>query len=192
MMEKKKNVPVLRFPEFSGEWKQKKLGEVADIKTGPFGSALHQSDYVSEGTPIITVEHLGELGIVHENLPLVSDFDLKRLKSYLLQTNDIVFSRVGSVDRNSRISNSENGWLFSGRLLRIRFDDKIIDSAFVSNFFQKETTKQSIRSVAVGQTMASLNTEILKGIELYLTIFQEQQKIASILTSLDNKLQSLK
>jgi type I restriction enzyme S subunit len=191
-MEKKKNVPVLRFPEFSEDWEKKKLGEVADIKTGPFGSALHQSDYVSEGTPIITVEHLGELGIVHENLPLVSDFDLKRLKSYLLQTNDIVFSRVGSVDRNSRITKSENGWLFSGRLLRIRFDDKIIDSAFVSNLFQKETTKQSIRSVAVGQTMASLNTEILKGIELYLTKLPEQQKIASILTSLDDKLQSLK
>ena len=31
---------------------------MADIQTGPFGSQLHSSDYVDDGTPIITVEHL--------------------------------------------------------------------------------------------------------------------------------------
>ncbi|MBU3966740.1 MAG: hypothetical protein KKG76_05085, partial [Euryarchaeota archaeon] len=102
------------------DWVVKKLGVIADVKTGPFGSSLHERDYVDDGTPIITVEHLGEYGVVHENLPMVSDFDRKRLNAYALQPDDIVFSRVGSVDRNSLIKEKENGWLFSGRLLRIR------------------------------------------------------------------------
>ena len=38
------------------------------IQTGPFGSQLHQKDYVSVGTPIITVEHLGENRIIHQDL----------------------------------------------------------------------------------------------------------------------------
>jgi type I restriction enzyme S subunit len=111
-----KNAPALRFSEFEGEWQENKLGEMADVKTGPFGSTLHQHDYVDVGTPIITVEHLNELGITHNNLPLVSDEDKKRLKSYHLKTGDLVFSRVGSVDRCSMITEKENGWLFSGRL----------------------------------------------------------------------------
>ena len=40
------------------------------VQTGPFGSQLHASDYVDYGTPIITVEHLGDNRIIHSNLPL--------------------------------------------------------------------------------------------------------------------------
>lgn len=184
------NIPQLRFPEFEGEWEKKKLGEIADVKTGPFGSSLHQHDYVEIGTPIITVEHLNELGIVHKNLPMVSDSDKTRLKSYHLKTGDLVFSRVGSVDRCSLISEKENGWLFSGRLLRVRFHNQV--AAFFNYQFQLETTKQKVRNIAVGQTMPSINTEILKSIELDLTNLPEQTKIASFLTAIDEKIQTLK
>ena len=44
------------------EWKEYKLGDIANIQTGPFGSQLHNEDYVDIGTPIVTVEHLGNLG----------------------------------------------------------------------------------------------------------------------------------
>ena len=36
-----------------------KLSDIAEVRTGPFGSQLHNEDYVSTGTPIVTVEHLG-------------------------------------------------------------------------------------------------------------------------------------
>lgn len=103
------------------DWNIYTLGTVSDIKTGPFGSALHASDYVRFGTPIITVEHLGEPYIIHAlNIPLVGVEDKKRLSQYTLRTGDIVYSRVGSVDRNSVVTEKEDGWLFSGRLLRVR------------------------------------------------------------------------
>lgn len=181
-----------RLPGFSGEWEIKKLGEIADVKTGPFGSSLHERDYVVDGTPIITVEHLGERGVVHENLPMVSDFDKNRLNAYALQADDIVFSRVGSVDRNSLIKEKENGWLFSGRLLRIRLNTKYIFPAYLSYYFHQEPTKQRIRSVAVGQTMASLNTEILKNIEVaFPPTVKEQIAIAHILRDMDTEIEAL-
>lgn len=34
------------------------LKDIADTQTGPFGTQLHEKDYVSIGTPIVTVEHL--------------------------------------------------------------------------------------------------------------------------------------
>lgn len=190
-MPKPKEQPCLRFSEFNGvEWKTNKLEDIADIRTGPFGSVLHKHDYVIEGTPIITVEHLDDLGISHHNLPLVSDIDKKRLKSYILNTGDLVFSRVGSVDRCSLISKAENGWLFSGRLLRVRFKDQ--NPEFFNFTFQKETNKQKVRNIAVGQTMPSINTEILKSIELRFPDIKEQKKIAAFLSSVDSKLQALK
>ena len=182
---------MLRFPEFNEEWKLIKLGSIADIKTGPFGSVLHQHDYVEIGTPIITVEHLDDMGIVHNNLPLVSDEDKIRLKSYILKEGDVVFSRVGSVDRNSLVSFTEDGWLFSGRLLRIRINQGKGNPKYISTIFQKEEYKQKVRSIAVGQTMPSINTEILKSIDLFLPTLPEQQKIAAFLTSVDERIAQL-
>jgi len=186
------NVPKLRFKEFSGEWIEKKLEDISSIKTGPFGSTLHQHDYVEFGTPIITVEHLGEQSVTHKNLPLVSDEDKYRLKSYTLREGDVVFSRVGSVDRSCFISAHENGWLFSGRLLRIRLSDDQFSSLFLNQIFKNETVKYRLRSVAVGQTMPSLNTEILKNFCLYFPpSLEEQTKIANFLTAVDDKIAEL-
>ena len=41
---------------------QYKLKDVAISQTGPFGSQLHEEDYVANGIPIVTVEHLGDIG----------------------------------------------------------------------------------------------------------------------------------
>lgn len=167
------------------EWKEKKLSDIADVKTGPFGSALHASDYVMIGTPIITVEHLGENGIVHTNLPLVSKDDYYRLSMYSLRPGDIVFSRVGSVDRNAYISIAENDWLFSGRLLRIRIISKEVDALYLSYYFKDFRTKIRIYEVAVGQTMASLNTKILNDFLISYPPLVEQRDIAAALSDVD-------
>ena len=100
------------------------LRDIADIQTGPFGSQLHNKDYADEGSPIVTVEHLGNRHFTTQNLPLVSDADKERLSKYILSEGDIVFSRVGSVDRCSYVSKAEDGWMFSGRCLRVRCSSK--------------------------------------------------------------------
>lgn len=173
------------------DWVIKYIGEISEVKTGPFGSALHEKDYVDNGTPIITVEHLGHYGVEHVNLPMVSDEDKSRLKSYVLLEGDIVFSRVGSIDRNALIKVAEVGWLFSGRLLRIRISNYEADSKYLSYYFHFEPFKQRIRSVAVGQTMPSLNTAILKGIKVVLPTKNEQTAIAKALSDADAWIQSL-
>ena len=173
------------------EWRVEAISSVADVKTGPFGSTLHERDYVDDGTPIITVEHLSEHGIIHHDLPLVSDTDRSRLKGYGLRAGDIVFSRVGSVDRNSLVSKKEDGWLFSGRLLRVRTLDSTIHPSYLSYHFHSEPFKRRVRGVAVGQTMASLNTQILKAVVVVLPTPAEQRAIAEALSDVDGLLAAL-
>jgi len=180
-----------RLPGFEGKWEVKRLGEIADVKTGPFGSTLHERDYARTGTPIITVEHLGELGVEHRNLPLVNDFDRQRLKAYSLEVGDIVFSRVGSVDRNALIRVPEAGWLFSGRLLRVRADKCEAFAPFLSFQFHGEDFLKLVRDVAVGQTMACLNTQILNSICVVLPPLPEPTAIAEVLSDMDAEIAAL-
>lgn len=182
---------VVRLLGFADGWREVTIGDVADVKTGPFGSALHESDYVDNGTPIITVEHLGERSITRQNLPMVSDEDCRRLRAYSLQPGDVVFSRVGSIDRNALVTESESGWLFSGRLLRVRVRRDRADPSFLSHQFHSEPFKQRVREVAVGQTMPSLNTQILRRLPVALPTLAEQGAIAQVLSDMDTELAAL-
>ena len=180
----------MRFPEFSGEWKCTTIGNIGDIKNGPFGSVLHAEDYVENGIPIVTTEHF-KTGLMPSDkfgIPQVSNEDYIRLKGYRLETNDIVFSRVGSVDINAHVGIEQNGWLFSGRVLRVRpkYD---IDSLFLHYALSTEAVKRDIRNRAVGQTMPSINTPILSSttIQLPKDLF-EQKKVAHFLRLLDRRI----
>ncbi|GHU92064.1 hypothetical protein FACS1894202_14440 [Clostridia bacterium] len=164
------------------------IGEIAEIQTGPFGSQLHNKDYVLVGTPIVTVEHLGGYKMTRQNLPRVTDADKARLSKYVLKRGDTVFSRVGSVDRCSLVSDDEDGWLFSGRCLRVRAMDLGVDSNYLYYFFNSESTKDTIRNLAVGSTMPSLNTSLLSGVPIYLPPLSVQQEIGATLSALDAKI----
>ncbi len=189
MKNKFKQTEIGMIPE---DWETHLLKDVCEksgIQTGPFGSQLHKKDYVIGGTPIVTVEHLGENHLIYENLPCVSESDKRRLAKYMLRKGDIVFSRVGSVDRRALVKDEEEGWLFSGRCLRVRPNKTLIDSAFLSYFFGLSSFRERIKAVAVGATMPSLNTTILSEVNVICPPIEEQKKIAKILSDLDSKIE---
>ena len=82
--------------------------------------------------------------------------------------------------------------MFSGRLLRVRLKRSDMDALFLSYQFHSEAFKQRVRDVAVGQTMASINTKILMSI---LTVIPptklEQEAIAEALSDADTLIESL-
>lgn len=168
---------------------RKPLCEIADIQTGPFGSQLHKEDYVEFGTPIVTVEHLGHRVFTEQNLPKVSSEDKQRLNKYVLREGDIVFSRVGSVDRCSYVDREHDGWMFSGRCLRVRPNEEI-NSLFLYYFFCLEDTKHFVSNIAVGATMPSINTKLMGEIPIVYPDLDTQTKIAEILSRIDDKIET--
>lgn len=184
-----KNTEIGEIPE---DWEVRTINSFCSVKTGPFGSILHAEDYVAKGTPIVTTEHFknGILPLVGKDIPQVGIEDLKRMSSYTLTKDDIVFSRVGSVDINALVTVRQKGWLFSGRVLRVR-PFKQTDSLYLHYGLLKHSVRSDIVSRAVGLTMASINTKILGETELSLPPLNEQHRIASALTSIDNLISSL-
>lgn len=178
--------PELRLGGSSNPWVLRHLGEF-EITTGPFGSTLHAEDYVEHGTPIVTTEHFksGLLPLTGQGVPQVSDDDRRRLKAYWLQTDDIVFSRVGSVDINARVTELQNGWLFSGRVLRVR-PDATCESEFLHSVLETTPVRGSIRKRAVGMSMPSINTAILANTSFYQPpTLEEQRAVGEVFSNLD-------
>lgn len=181
--------PQYKCINYTPAWEQRKLGDVADIKTGPFGTLLHAEDYVDDGIPIVTTEHFktGALPKDKEGIPQVSEEDAKRLEQYRAKEGDILFSRVGSVDANAQVFAGQDGWLFSGRVLRARPDLTLVSSAYLHYELETEEVKSSVISRAVGGTMASINTEILFQTPIFIPAkMTEQNKIGSTCARLDS------
>ena len=87
------------------KWRKTTLCEfvdagTADIQTGPFGTQLKASDYVSDGTPVINVRNIGYGTLRPEKLEFVGEETRDRLSAHVLQERDIVFGRKGAVDRH--------------------------------------------------------------------------------------------
>lgn len=178
---------VINIPE---GWLGSTLGEISKVQTGPFGSQLKNEQYITGGTPVVTVEHIVDFKIKDFNYPSVTEEDKNRLSKYLLKEGDIVFTRVGSVDLSAYVNKNQDGWIFSSRMLSVR-PIKEVNSKFLSYFFQQKVFRNYILKIAVGATMPSINTGILKEIPVSYPPLNEQQSIAQILTSFDDKIQLL-
>ena len=171
-------------------WKEYRLGEIADIQTGPFGSQLHQSDYVDDGIPCIMPTNIGKhLDFLDENIAHISAEDANRLSKHIVTQGDIVYARRGDIEKCAYVSAKEEGWFCGTGCLRIRVKEEG-NSHFIAYQLSTEECKKWIVGNAVGTTMLNLNTAILNDLPLYLPDKETQKQIVSILSSLDDKIEN--
>lgn len=174
------------------EWRECKLGDFSEIQTGPFGSQLHAADYVDSGIPSIMPTNIGNrLEIKTESIAHITKIDSLRLERYLVEENDIVYSRRGDVEKCAFITSNQSGWLCGTGCLRVRITSKDIEPKFCAYYLSTEEIKGWVSGNAVGTTMPNLNSSILKRLPLFLPPLHEQKVIASALSSLDDKISLL-
>lgn len=175
-------------------WERTTLGAVCDssdggIQTGPFGSQLHASDYVQDGTPSVMPQNIGDNRIDPTRIARVSDSDMARLSRYALRVGDIVYSRRGDVERRALVRAENDGWLCGTGCLRVRVADQSrYDSRFISYALGLSRTREWISRHAVGATMLNLNTSILSAVPLRVPGVSDQRAIAEVLEALDDKI----
>ncbi|OGV63416.1 MAG: hypothetical protein A3K19_30800 [Lentisphaerae bacterium RIFOXYB12_FULL_65_16] len=131
------------------------------IKTGPFGTAIKQSDWVETGVPVITIGSLGPGRILRSGLQFLREEKALELASYRVEEGDILFSRVADVGRCILVSSSEAGWIMSSNLMRISLDPaKAVPSFAHLALLGERTAEQTRRSVNAGGRDV-VNTAIL-------------------------------
>lgn len=169
------------------ELRKIRLGELVDFQTGPFGTQFSASEYVNEGIPVINVKNIGVGMVIRENLDYISEQTRDRLSQHILKTGDIVFGRKGSVDRHAYIFQNENGWVQGSDCIRARKKTPV-NMLFLSQYLEGNGVKKQIINAAVGSTMPSLNTDILKDITVLLPNIEEQNRISVALKKIDDKI----
>ncbi len=168
------------------EWKKYRLGDLAcSIQTGPFGSQLHQSDYSSNGTPVIMPKDMMDGKISESSIARVADDHVERLKRHKVKSGDVVYSRRGDVGRCVLITDKEDGWLCGTGCLKVELDDQKVLPSFLFYILQRKDSVGWVENHAVGSTMPNLNTGILSKLPVMLPTLKEQQCIASILSAYD-------
>lgn len=169
------------------ELQQVKLCELVDFQTGPFGTQFSASEYVEKGVPVINVKNIGIGKVIDDNLDFISETTRERLSQHILHEGDIVFGRKGSVDRHAYVFSKEDGWVQGSDCIRARGKARV-NTLFLSQYLEGKSVKKQIMDSAVGSTMPSLNTDILKDILVLLPSIMEQNKIAHILQTIIEKI----
>lgn len=182
------------FPNTPSKWEWTTLGELAkesggDIQTGPFGSQLHARDYVDDGIPSIMPKNISIDTVLTDDIARVSTDDVNRLAKYKVKTGDIVYSRRGDVEKCSRITDREDGWLCGTGCLRVRVLPGRVSTEYLHAYLCHPSVREWIVRHAVGATMPNLNTSILSALPVIVPTQTEMEKVASIWLSLSGKIQ---
>lgn len=171
------------------EWKEVRLGDIADVQTGPFGSQLHKSDYIAEGIPCIMPTNIGpHLNFIVDGIAHVSEVDANRLSRHLTEFGDIIYARRGDIEKCAYVTTNEEKWLCGTGCLKIRCNNEV-NSRFIAYLLSTAECKKWITGNAVGTTMLNLSKGILSNLPLLVPSHEDQRRIASILSSLDRKIE---
>jgi type I restriction enzyme M protein len=160
-------------------WPMVELGEVCEaILTGPFGSALHQSDYVDEGIPVINPANIVDGRISTDGVKMIASATRDRLKEFTVRPDDIIIGRRGEMGRCGIVTSEMDGWLCGTGSFVIRLKDECL-ARFA--FFQiaSPKVKQYLEEQAIGVTMKNLNQGILASIQIPLPPLATQQAIVA-------------
>ncbi|MEO0487922.1 MAG: restriction endonuclease subunit S, partial [Cyanobacteria bacterium J06659_2] len=182
------------FEVLPSHWEILPLGEACskqggNIQTGPFGSQLHASDYVPVGIPFVMPQNIGDNRILTNGIARITPADVERLNKYSLRKGDIIYSRRGDVKRRALIRGKEDGWMCGSGCLRVRFGEGLVDPLYASYYLGHPSVQDWIVRHAVGATMPNLNTSILSALPFVITALDEQEGIAHILGTLDDKIE---
>ena len=183
-----KDSPLGPIPQ---DWEVKRLGDVwARFSTGPFGSALHASDYVEDGTPVVNPMHILDGKIVPSKDMRINDETLNRLSSYRLRKNDIILGRRGEMGRAALVTAKEDGWLCGTGSFSITLDSSVSPD-YIALYIRTPNCITAMENGAIGTTIPNLNQVIVSNIPIALPPLPEQQRIAEALGEVDNLIDSL-
>ncbi len=135
------------------------LSDLADVQIGPFGSLLHQSDYVSGGVAVINPMHIRGGALEPDPQFSVSARKASTLESYRLRPGDVVLGRRGEMAR-AGIAAAEHAGMLCGTgsiILRPRG----VDSRFLHAVVTSPRMKRHLERSSLGATLPNLNAAIV-------------------------------
>lgn len=180
----KPNVPNLRFPGFSGEWEESTFG---DCCTG-FDYGMNAASKQFDGKhKYIRITDIDENTSEYRGDGVVSP-DTEIDEHYRVKENDILFARTGASTGKTYLYDPKDGRLYyAGFLIRMNVSPRN-DSRFV--FYQTQTPryKKWVQIMSMRSGQPGINSQEYSSYRCFLPKLEEQQKIAKLLTIIDQRI----
>ncbi len=175
-------VPEIRFKGFSGDWEQRKLGDMVSFSKG---TEYSKSDLQNEGTPIILY---GRLYTNYETI--ISDVDTfveEKPNSVFSNGREVIVPASGETAEDIAVASVvEKEGVLLGSDLNIITPPADLDSAFLALSISNGKPHNDMAKMAQGKSVVHLHNSDLAKIDLPYPSYEEQCKISSQFTNLDN------
>ncbi|KOS07569.1 hypothetical protein AM493_17120 [Flavobacterium akiainvivens] len=180
----------MRFPGFEGEWEVKKLGEIADkVNSGktPLGG---ETVYTKEGIIFIRSQNVNNDRLELDNSVFIPESVNNQMKNSIVKPNDILLNITGaSLGRSCVVFNDFKIANVNQHVCIIRLSQQY-NPRFIQPIFSSNKGQIIFNNLQTGSGREGLNFESIKGIKLFTPISDEQQKIASFLSLIDERIQT--
>jgi len=160
-------------------WCVEKLDQISRVI-----DSAHKTPIFSEtGYPMVRVGDIKGGKVTLENTKYVPQDIFKIFtKNHLPTFNDLLMTRVGSYGRCSIVKSKREFCLGQNTVV---INPKSVDSDYLYHFLQTENINNQIEDTVGGSSQKSLSLAAIKSLNILTPIKPEQQKIAQILTSVD-------
>ncbi|OOV77041.1 restriction endonuclease subunit S [Mammaliicoccus fleurettii] len=181
-----KNVPELRFPGFSGEWEEKKLGEISEKPMYGIGASATNFDGENVYVRITDINEKNRT-LINSTLTSPDTIDLK----YNLSKNDILFARTGASTGKTYIHKNydkNKTYYFAGFLIKFKINNSSIPE-FVFQYTFTNNYHNWVATMSIRSGQPGINSEEYSKMSLYLPSYSEQQKIGEFFSKLDQQIE---
>lgn len=152
--------------------------------TGPFGSALHKSDYVADGIPLINPMNITDGKVIPIDKMQVSPETAEHLSSFKVAPSDIVIARRGDMGRCAVVQPAQEGWLCGTGSFILRLP-AVLCSEYFAVCLRSPYSVELMSGNSIGNTMLNLNQTILKSILIPVPPCTEQNRIINAIFDAD-------
>lgn len=190
-MTKNKLIPELRFPEFNASWKEITLSEILSFKNGINAS---KEDYGRGYKFINVLDIIQNDFITHDLIIGAVDVSAEEFNKNIVEYGDILFQRSSETREEVGQANvyldKELPATFGGFVIRGKRIGNY-DPIFMNALLKTSRSRKEITSKSGGSTRYNVGQETLSGVTIFIADIEEQQKIATFLTSVDKRIELL-
>ena len=183
--------PKLRFKEFSGDWSNKKIGNIAS-KVGSGSTPRGGSEaYTDHGVIFIRSQNVNNDQLLLNDVAYIPEETHLKMSGSKVIANDILLNITGaSIGRSCVVPHDFTEANVNQHVCIIRTPND--DPIFVQSFLNSENGQNAIQSKQAGGGREGLNFQAIRSIDFYFPPSkQEQTKIASFLSAVDEKISQL-
>ena len=156
-----------------------------DIKCGPFGTQLKQSEYKQSGIPVWGIPQVNAAFAIPADT-YVTPEKANDLSPFGIRNGDIAMSRKGNIGQCALYPEDFQPGIISSDVLRIRPDNSRLSSLFLMCLLHNSSdVVHQIEMVGNGQIMKGINVTKLKSIEVYVPPLDIQKQFEAFIQQSD-------